>query len=52
MGENRLSHLARLCIEHAYVNRVDTEKVIDEFSSQKSLLQVFFPTNFYTKQRE
>ena len=52
MGENRLSHLVRLCIEHAYVNRVGTEKVIDEFSSQKSLLQVFFLTNFYTKQRE
>ena len=35
MGRDRLSHLALLSIEGAYVNRVDIEKVIDEFSLKK-----------------
>ena len=32
MGQDRLSHLAPLSNERAYVNRVDIEKVIDEFA--------------------
>ena len=35
MGQDRLNHLALLCFECAYVNRLDIEKVIDEFSSKK-----------------
>ena len=33
-GQDRLKQLALLCFERAYVNRVDFEKVIDEFSSK------------------
>ena len=50
MGQDRLSHLSLLCIEHDYVNRVDIEKVIDGFSSKKSLFLANFPIDFYTKQ--
>ena len=42
MGKERLSHLALLCIERAYVNRVHIEKVIDKFSSKKICLKFFF----------
>ena len=35
MSQDCLNHLAILCIERAYVDRLDTEKVIDEFSSKK-----------------
>ena len=31
MRQDRLSHLTLLCIERAYVNIVDIEKVTDEF---------------------
>ena len=38
------AHLALLCIERAYVNIVDIEKVIDEFSSKKK--KKFIPSSF------
>ena len=31
MGQDCLSHLALLCTECAYVNRIDIETVINEF---------------------
>ena len=34
--QDRLSHLALLCFERAYVNRVDVEKMIDSFSNHLS----------------
>ena len=34
IGQDRSGHLALLCIERAYVNRVDIGKAIDEFSSK------------------
>ena len=42
MGQDRLSHLALLYIKGAYVNRVDIEKVIDDFLSKKVRLKFFF----------
>ena len=42
MEEDCLSHLTLLRIEHAYNNRVDTEKVIDEFESRKDRSEFFF----------
>ena len=42
MEENCLSHLALLRIERAYSNRVDAEKVIDEFESRKGRFKFFF----------
>ena len=41
MGDDYPGHLALLCIDHTYVNRVDVEKVINEFSSTKVV-----PTSF------
>ena len=49
MGQDHLSHLALLCIERAYVNRVDIEKVIDEFSSKKGCPKFFFYSIFRSK---
>ena len=40
--EDCLSHLTLLHIGHAYNNRVDTEKVIDEFESRKDRSEFFF----------
>ena len=42
MEEDCLNHLALLRIERAYSNRVDTEKVIDEFQSRKGRCEFFF----------
>ena len=42
MEEDCLSHLKLLRIEHAYNNRVDTEKVIDEFEPRKDRSEFFF----------
>ena len=46
MGQNCLSHLALLCFEHAYVNKVDIEKAIDKFSSEKVRSKFFFQPIF------
>ena len=46
MGWDRLRHLALLCIEHAYVNRVNIEKRIDEFSSENVRSKFFFQPIF------
>ena len=35
MEHDHLSHQELLCIERAYVDRVDIEKVVDEFLSRK-----------------
>ena len=35
MEQDHLSHQELLCIERAYVDRVDIEKVVDEFLSRK-----------------
>ena len=45
MGQDCLIHVALLCIERPYVNRLDIEKVTDEFSPKKRSFQVLFPTN-------
>ena len=45
MGRDRLSHLALLSIEGAYVNRVDIEKVIDEFFFWGGGAKIFPLTN-------
>ena len=37
MGQNRLSHLALLCIEHTYVNRLDLQPILN----QKTLVIYF-----------
>ena len=42
MGQDCLSHLAILCIERTYVNRLDIEKVSDEFSPKKGRSKFFF----------
>ena len=42
MEEDCLSHLTLLRIEHAYNNRVDTEKVFDEIESRKDRSKFFF----------
>ena len=42
MGQDCLSYLALLCIERIYVNRVDIEKVTDEFPSKKFFFQPIF----------
>ena len=31
MGQDRLSHLALLCIENAHVNKVDFQPILDRF---------------------
>ena len=49
IGQDCLSHLAILCIERAYVNRLDLEKVIDEFSSKKGRSKFFFQLIFRQK---
>ena len=41
LGKGRPNHLALICFEHSYVNRVDIGKVIDEVSSEKVV-----PTSF------
>ena len=41
MDQDCLGHLALLRIERAYSNRVDTEKVIDEFESRKGCSEFF-----------
>ena len=46
MGQDRFSHPALLCIERTYVNVVDIEKVIDEFSSKKELVPSSFSNRF------
>ena len=51
MEMDRLSHLALLCIKHAFINRVDIEKAVGELLSEK-VRSNLFSTNFYTKQRE
>ena len=45
MEQNRLSHPALFGAERAFVNRVDIEKVIDEFS-QKKLIPSSFSNRF------
>ena len=45
-GQDRLSHLAVLCIKHAYISRLDVEKVIDEFSSKNVHSKLFFQPVF------
>ena len=47
--QDHLGHLALLCIELAYVNRVDIERVIDEFPSKTSRFKFFFQPIFRTK---
>ena len=42
MGQDRLSHLALLSIERAYSNKIDMDKVIDEFASRKGRGKFFF----------
>ena len=42
MGQDCLIHVALLCIERPYVNRVDIEKVTDEFSPKKGRSKFFF----------
>ena len=42
MEQDHLSYLALLCIERAYVNRVDIKKLLDEFSSIKGCSKFFF----------
>ena len=49
IGQDCLSHIAILCIERAYVNRLDLEKVIDEFSSKKDRSKFFFQLIFRQK---
>ena len=44
--QNYLIHLALLCIERTYVNRLDIEKVIDEFSSEKGRSKFIFQPMF------
>ena len=41
MGQDCLSHLERV-----YVDRLDVEIVIDDFSSKKIVPSDLFPTNF------
>ena len=41
MDQDCLGHLALLRIERAYSNRVNTEKVIDEFESRKGSFKFF-----------
>ena len=41
MGKGRPNHLALICFEHSYVNRVDIGKVIDEVSSEKVVQSSF-----------
>ena len=45
MGQHRQGHLVLLCIKHPYVNRVDIERVIDEFASKKGRSKFFFQPN-------
>ena len=46
MGQDRLSHLALLCIDECvYVNKMILNKLLMSFH-QKSLLQVLIPTDF------
>ena len=49
MGQDCLSHLAILCIEHANVDGLDIEKVTDEFSSKKNRSKFFFQPIFRPK---
>ena len=49
MGQDRLNHLAPLCFERAYVNRVDLEKVIDQFSTRKVVPNSF--SNQFSNQK-
>ena len=42
MRQNRLSHLALLCIERVYTKKVDIKKAIDEFTSRKVCSKFFF----------
>ena len=49
MGQNCFSHLAILCIERAYVNRLDIVKVTDEFSPKKGRSKFFFQLIFRPK---
>ena len=45
MGQDRLNRLAPLCLERAYVNRADIQKVTNEFSSKK-VIPSFFSHQF------
>ena len=49
MGQDCLSHLAILCIERTCVNRLDIEKVTEEFSPKKSRSKFFFQSIFRPK---
>ena len=49
MGQDCFSHLAILCIERAYVNRLDIVKVTDEFSPKKGRSKFFFQPIFRPK---
>ena len=42
MGQDRLSDLALSCIHHAYADRVEIKKVIDEFPLRKGFCKFFF----------
>ena len=45
IGQDRSGHLALLCVERAYVNRVDIEKAIDKFLS-KNVVPSSFSNRF------
>ena len=49
MGQDCFSHLAILCIERAYVNRLDIVEVTDEFSPKKGRSKFFFQPIFRPK---
>ena len=51
MGQDCLSHLALLCTERVYFNRVDIEKVTDEFPSRKNLFKFFFQRSLDQKSK-
>ena len=50
-----ISHLALLRTEYAYSNKIDTDKVIDEFASRKGcskfFLTIFLNFESYEKSR-
>ena len=49
MGQDRLSHLALLCIERAYVRRGDNQKVTDRLSSEEGRPKFFSQPIFRPK---
>ena len=49
VGQDCLSHMAVLRIERTFANRLDTEKVADEFSSKNARSKFFFQPIFRPK---